>query len=146
MALAHTWSKCEKRARTYHGHPEGCFQVSDPCKEKKKLHIRDEFWFCDNFNNRERTLKPWINICIIYKFTILFSLVASSLLELLQPFMYHISLFASFIAPACNLLAEALKLKPFLIKPSLFYSILFNLHTNMLFYSFVIKSIGLLPT
>lgn len=48
--------------------------------------------------------------------------------------MYHISLFASFIAPACNLLAEALKLKPFLIKPSLFYSIkLAQQHVILLF-------------
>lgn len=129
MSLEHTWSKLNKKATVKKelGHTtviqKDVFRFQIPVKRKKKWHIRDEFWFCDNFNNRERTLNPWINIFIIYEFTILFSLVASSLLELLQPFMYHISLFASFIAPACNLLAEALKLKPFLIKPSLFYSI-----------------------
>lgn len=51
MALAHTCSKLnnkatvKKRAGTYHGHPEGCFQVSDPCKEKKNytLEINSDF-------------------------------------------------------------------------------------------------------
>lgn len=45
------WDKCDSwyNINTHHGHPEECFQVSDPCREKAAH--QEDFWCRDTKNS-----------------------------------------------------------------------------------------------